>query len=234
VALGSLRFETREDSGSSRCRVLLHPLRLGLPANPAVQCVVKQAPDRAGPYRPGVMCCVLTRASPMNGDPQSEKLCSELGPGCEALDGRNVNIESLYEVRGALRALHPIHSYTSLHISLITPSISITISSPVERPRRVVPSPMIHSRTVLYTRHRGVVVSTRRRIVASGYRSAAGLLLILTLTIPQYGSRAGVWRILRLFKEYGVKCTSYMVGQALLMNPEVGRVMVQEGHEVAR
>lgn len=51
---------------------------------------------------------------------------------------------------------------------------------------------------------------------------------------PQYGSRAGVWRILRLFKEYGVKCTSYMVGQALLMNPDVGRVMVQEGHEVAR
>ncbi|RSH83778.1 hypothetical protein EHS25_005393 [Saitozyma podzolica] len=86
-----------------------------------------------------------SEASPMNGDPQSEKLCSELGPGCEALDGRNVNIESLYE----------------------------------------------------------------------------------------YGSRAGVWRILRLFKEYGVTCTSYMVGQALLMNPEVGRVMVQEGHEVA-
>lgn len=37
----------------------------------------------------------------MNGDPQSEKLCSELGPGCEALDGRNVNIESLYEVSAA-------------------------------------------------------------------------------------------------------------------------------------
>lgn len=50
----------------------------------------------------------------------------------------------------------------------------------------------------------------------------------------QYGSRAGVWRILRLLKEYGIKCTSYMVGQALLQNPQVGEWMVKEGHEVAR
>lgn len=51
---------------------------------------------------------------------------------------------------------------------------------------------------------------------------------------PQYGSRAGVWRIMRLFKEYGVRCTSWMVGQALVMNPDVGRALVRDGHEVAR
>jgi peptidoglycan/xylan/chitin deacetylase (PgdA/CDA1 family) len=50
----------------------------------------------------------------------------------------------------------------------------------------------------------------------------------------QYGSRAGVWRILRLLKEYEIKVTSYMVGMALLQNPEVGEWMVREGHEVAR
>lgn len=49
----------------------------------------------------------------------------------------------------------------------------------------------------------------------------------------QYGSRAGVWRILRLLKEHSIKCTSYMVGQALLQNPQVGEWMVKEGHEVA-
>lgn len=50
----------------------------------------------------------------------------------------------------------------------------------------------------------------------------------------QYGSRSGVWRILRLLKEYNVKCTSYMIGQALLQNPAVGEWLVREGHEVAR
>ena len=35
----------------------------------------------------------------VNGDDKSERLASELGPGCQSLDGaRNVNIESLYEV----------------------------------------------------------------------------------------------------------------------------------------
>lgn len=50
----------------------------------------------------------------------------------------------------------------------------------------------------------------------------------------KYGSRAGVWRIMRLFEEYGIRCTSWMVGQALVMNPDVGRALVRDGHEVAR
>jgi peptidoglycan/xylan/chitin deacetylase (PgdA/CDA1 family) len=37
-----------------------------------------------------------------------------------------------------------------------------------------------------------------------------------------------------MLKEYDIKCTSYMVGQALLQNPQVGEWMVKEGHEVAR
>jgi hypothetical protein len=53
-------------------------------------------------------------------------------------------------------------------------------------------------------------------------------------SLYEYGSRAGVWRILRLLKEYNIRCTSYMIGQALLMNPEVGRWLVQDGHEVSR
>lgn len=31
-----------------------------------------------------------------------------------------------------------------------------------------------------------------------------------------------------------MKLTSYAVGQALLMNPEVGKALVEAGHEVAR
>lgn len=53
------------------------------------------------------------------------------------------------------------------------------------------------------------------------------------MLILQYGSRAGVWRILRLFKEHDMRITSYAVGQALLMNPAVGKALVDDGHEIA-
>lgn len=82
---------------------------------------------------------------PLNGDPTSEWIGSELGPATGPLKGRNTHIESLYE----------------------------------------------------------------------------------------YGGKAGVWRALRLFQEYGIKCSSWMVGQALTINPEVGRALVAAGHEVA-
>ncbi len=49
----------------------------------------------------------------------------------------------------------------------------------------------------------------------------------------EYGSRAGFWRILRLFDERGLKFTSWAVGQALARNPDAGRAMAEGGHEVA-
>lgn len=49
----------------------------------------------------------------------------------------------------------------------------------------------------------------------------------------EYGSRAGFWRILRLFEERGLPFTSWAVGQALQRNPEAGRAMAEAGHEVA-
>ncbi|KAK4686972.1 allantoinase, partial [Tremellales sp. Uapishka_1] len=47
----------------------------------------------------------------------------------------------------------------------------------------------------------------------------------------EYGSRAGVWRILRLFTQKKVHCTAYAVGQALEMNPQVGEALLAGGHE---
>ncbi|MEZ5099925.1 MAG: polysaccharide deacetylase family protein [Thermoleophilia bacterium] len=47
----------------------------------------------------------------------------------------------------------------------------------------------------------------------------------------EYGSRAGIWRLLRLFDEYGVRSTFFAAGAALLQNPEVGRWMQRAGHE---
>jgi len=47
----------------------------------------------------------------------------------------------------------------------------------------------------------------------------------------EYGTRAGVWRILRLFDEYSVRATFYLAAVAVEQNPEVGRWIERAGHE---
>ena len=49
----------------------------------------------------------------------------------------------------------------------------------------------------------------------------------------EYGSRAGFWRILRLFSERNMRFTSWAVGRALELNPAAGKAMAEAGHEVA-
>src|SRR6185437_13493302 len=46
---------------------------------------------------------------------------------------------------------------------------------------------------------------------------------LATESMYEYGSRAGVWRLLRLFDEYRVKATFYAAAVALERNLEVGR-----------
>ena len=48
-----------------------------------------------------------------------------------------------------------------------------------------------------------------------------------------YGARAGVWRILRLFAERNLPLTIYAVGRALELNPTAARAFAEAGHEVA-
>ena len=47
-----------------------------------------------------------------------------------------------------------------------------------------------------------------------------------------YGSRAGVWRILRLFGERDIRLTVFAVGMALERAPETAAAFVQAGHEI--
>ncbi|HLZ76508.1 allantoinase PuuE [Phenylobacterium sp.] len=51
--------------------------------------------------------------------------------------------------------------------------------------------------------------------------------------IYEYGSRAGVWRLLRLFERYGVPVTVFGVAMALERNPAVVEAFLQAGHEIA-
>lgn len=47
----------------------------------------------------------------------------------------------------------------------------------------------------------------------------------------EYGCRAGVWRLLRLFEEYGIRTTFFAAAVALEKNPEVGAALIRGGHE---
>ncbi len=51
--------------------------------------------------------------------------------------------------------------------------------------------------------------------------------------IYEYGSRAGVWRLLREFEKRGLPMTIFGVGMALQRHPEVTAAFVELGHEIA-
>lgn len=52
-------------------------------------------------------------------------------------------------------------------------------------------------------------------------------------SVYEYGPRAGLWRILRLFGKRNLPFTCYAVGMALARHPEAARAMVEAGHEIA-
>jgi peptidoglycan/xylan/chitin deacetylase (PgdA/CDA1 family) len=63
------------------------------------------------------------------------------------------------------------------------------------------------------------------RPVDPSYRDLA------TESVYEYGSRAGIHRILRLLDQYGVKCTFFAAAMALERNPEVGAWLREAKHE---
>ena len=52
-------------------------------------------------------------------------------------------------------------------------------------------------------------------------------------SIYEYGSRAGVWRVLREFERRGLPLTIFGVAMALERNPEATAAFVELGHEIA-
>jgi putative urate catabolism protein len=52
-------------------------------------------------------------------------------------------------------------------------------------------------------------------------------------SIYEYGSRAGVWRLLREFEKRGLPLTVFGVGMALQRSPDVTQAIVDLGHEIA-
>jgi putative urate catabolism protein len=51
-------------------------------------------------------------------------------------------------------------------------------------------------------------------------------------SLYEYGSRAGVWRLLRLFRQYNIPVTIFAVALALEKYPEIAKAFVRDGHEI--
>lgn len=51
-------------------------------------------------------------------------------------------------------------------------------------------------------------------------------------SIYEYGSRAGVWRLLRLFEKYDMPLTIFAVAMAAERHPDVIKAMAKAGHEI--
>ncbi len=65
-----------------------------------------------------------------------------------------------------------------------------------------------------------------------GADARAGVRHMSMESIYEYGSRAGVWRLLRIFNEYQVPLTIFAVGMAVERNPAVIEEMIRLGHEI--
>jgi allantoinase len=52
-------------------------------------------------------------------------------------------------------------------------------------------------------------------------------------SVYEYGSRAGFWRVMRLFESRGLPLTVFAVAMALERHPDAAAAMVEAGHEIA-
>ena len=65
-----------------------------------------------------------------------------------------------------------------------------------------------------------------------GAQPYAGVRHASMESIYEYGSRAGVWRILELFRQQQIPLTIFAVAMAAERHPELIRQMHQQGHEI--
>ncbi|HEX5147222.1 MAG TPA: polysaccharide deacetylase family protein [Conexibacter sp.] len=67
----------------------------------------------------------------------------------------------------------------------------------------------------------------------SAYPAAPGYRDYSMESVYQYGSRAGVWRLLRVLDEHDVRATFFCSAAALELNPAVAEAIAAGGHEAA-
>jgi putative urate catabolism protein len=65
-----------------------------------------------------------------------------------------------------------------------------------------------------------------------GAQALAGVRHMSMESIYEYGSRAGVWRVLKLFERHGIPLTVFAVAMAAERHPDLIRAMHAAGHEI--
>ena len=66
-----------------------------------------------------------------------------------------------------------------------------------------------------------------------GAAKVEGARHICMESLYEYGSRAGVWRVLKLLRKYDVPATIFAVASALEKYPEITNAFLADGHEIA-
>ncbi len=66
-----------------------------------------------------------------------------------------------------------------------------------------------------------------------GTQPLAGSRNLQVESVYEYGSRAGVWRVLRSCRDFDIPLTIFAVGMALERHPDVAHALVAAGHEIA-
>lgn len=64
------------------------------------------------------------------------------------------------------------------------------------------------------------------------FQSLHGQRSLMVESIYEYGSRVGIWRLMRMFGDRGLHFTVFAVGMALERYPELARAMAAAGHEI--
>lgn len=65
-----------------------------------------------------------------------------------------------------------------------------------------------------------------------GFKAYYGVRSPTIETVFEYGPRVGVWRVLRIFKQFGIKASILGVVRAMQKTPEIVKAMIREGHEI--
>jgi putative urate catabolism protein len=66
----------------------------------------------------------------------------------------------------------------------------------------------------------------------TGFPAYAGVRNMMVETAFEYGSRRGIWRILRILKERDIKTSAWCVVMGMERNLEATQAMVEAGHEI--
>ena len=62
---------------------------------------------------------------------------------------------------------------------------------------------------------------------------SSGRRNLMVESIYEYGSRVGIWRLMRMFDDRNLHFTVFAIGMALERHPEAAKAMAEAGHEMA-